>query len=101
VSTPMLCCHAIRILPQLGDQADRPFGPDPHLQHVLVYVNTLDQELDDPGLLGRKSSFQTVAKSASWTETSWSVISPSRVGGSLRPSGLTAIRLLGIGRMAP
>jgi hypothetical protein len=39
-------------LSQLGDQADQAFGPDPHLQRVLLDVDPFDQELDDARLLG-------------------------------------------------
>jgi hypothetical protein len=67
--------------PKLADKAHEPFGPDPHLQRIRLHIDTLDQELEDPRLLGGNSSLQSLAKSASRTVTSTSVISssPSRL----------------------
>jgi hypothetical protein len=42
------------VLPHLGDEAHEPLGSDPHLQHLLLDVDPLHQELDDARLLDRK-----------------------------------------------
>jgi hypothetical protein len=34
-----------------ADPNHRPLGTDPHLQRVLLHIDLLDQELDDPRLL--------------------------------------------------
>ena len=54
VSTPFLMPPSSRLLPQLPDQAREALGPDPHLERVLLHVDPLDQQLDDPRLLGRE-----------------------------------------------
>jgi hypothetical protein len=41
-------------LAQFGNEARQSLGPDPHPERVLLHVDPLDQELDDPGLLGRE-----------------------------------------------
>lgn len=42
------------MLPQLPDNAGEPLGPDAHLERVLLNIDPLDEELDDPRLLGRE-----------------------------------------------
>jgi hypothetical protein len=42
-------------LPEFRDEARRPLGPDPHLERVLLHIDPLDEELDDPRLLGGRS----------------------------------------------
>ena len=37
---------------QLREQAGQPFGPEPNLEPVPEHVHPLDQEPDDPRLLG-------------------------------------------------
>jgi hypothetical protein len=39
-------------LPQLACQAREPLRPDPHLERVVLHFDPLDEELDDPRLLG-------------------------------------------------
>jgi hypothetical protein len=41
-------------MPQFPDQARQSFGPDSHLKRVLLDVDPLDEQLDDPGLVGRE-----------------------------------------------
>jgi hypothetical protein len=53
VSTPASCRFPF-VLPQLADQARKALGPDVHLKRILLHVDPLDQELDDPRLLGRE-----------------------------------------------
>jgi hypothetical protein len=40
--------------PEFCNEAREALSPDPHLQHVLPHVGTLDEQLDDPRLLGRE-----------------------------------------------
>jgi hypothetical protein len=46
------CRHPFDLLPQFTDQARESLGPDPHLECVLLHGEPLDEELDDPRLLG-------------------------------------------------
>jgi hypothetical protein len=39
-------------LTQLPNQARQPLSPDPHLERFPLDIHPLDQELDDPRLLG-------------------------------------------------
>ena len=39
---------------QLTDQAGKPFGPDPHLEPVLLHVDPLDEQLNDAPVLDRE-----------------------------------------------
>ena len=48
------CRLPLVMLPQLADQAREALNPDPHLQCVFPHVDPLDEELDDPCLLGRE-----------------------------------------------
>jgi hypothetical protein len=48
------CRHAFALLPQLAHEARQSLGPDPHLKRVLLHVDPLNEELDDPRLLGRE-----------------------------------------------
>jgi hypothetical protein len=41
-------------MPQLPDQARQPLRPDPHLERVLLHIDSLYQELDDPPLFRRE-----------------------------------------------
>jgi hypothetical protein len=41
-------------LPQLSHEAREPLGPDPHLECVFLDIHPLDEQLDDPRLLGRE-----------------------------------------------
>jgi hypothetical protein len=46
------CRPPLALLPQLRDEAGQTLSPDPHLQRVLLHFDPLDEELDDPRLLG-------------------------------------------------
>jgi hypothetical protein len=39
-------------LPQFGHETHQPLCSDPHLEGGLPDIHTLDEELDDPRLLG-------------------------------------------------
>jgi hypothetical protein len=49
----------------LNHQTPHAIGPDPHLERVLLHLDPLDQELDDPRLLGWKSSYHSLGMLAS------------------------------------
>jgi hypothetical protein len=66
--------HPFARLPQLADEAREALGPDPHFVRVLLHVDPLDEELEDPRLLGGNSPLQTLANSASRIVTSRSAI---------------------------
>jgi hypothetical protein len=40
------------MLPQLADQARQTLDPDPHLERILLHIHPLDEQLNDPCLLG-------------------------------------------------
>ena len=49
---PGSCRYPLAFLPKLSDQACQALRPDPHLERVLMHLDPLDEELNDPRLFG-------------------------------------------------